>query len=153
MDFGPYHVKNVRSWVGRSGYGFSATLYNEKEKIALLTNEGRGGATFIEEISPIEKDNLTSFVDNIPLIDASELGLPSSGETKVGLEMFLGALIDQWETNKRIKRKVKTHTLFRLREDPPTTYRTMRIPFSEHVRQMILTKHGESVTEIINDRF
>lgn len=67
-------------------------------------------------------------------------------------EEWLKGWYDRKE-QQQIKRWCKTKTVFRLKNDPEGSWRTIKAPYSDRVREHIVRKYGNRVEEIANERY
>ncbi len=60
--------------------------------------------------------------------------------------------IDLWVFEQKLRRSIKTKTVFRLKTDPKDSWRTVLAVYSPDVKQFIMKKYGDAVEEILNER-
>ena len=160
----PYSVKNVKSFMGREGYGFECSLYRDGKKIGTVTDTANGGMTDFYLDSKEEEDRLDAYCATLPA-RVSEIpaeppmrNQPYTGKMEtITIEMsrdiFIAGLVDEYETNKKLKRYCKTQTLYRLHSDKDDSHWVIGIKYTEKVKQQLQDKHGSDLKEIINERF
>lgn len=57
---------------------------------------------------------------------------------------------------RQLRRACLTHVLYRLSEDSPGTWRSLRAPWrgaESLVRELLRQRHGDQIAEIANERF
>jgi len=114
-----YAVSKVKTFRGREGYGFNAELLRDGSPIAFVIDEANGGVYHFEwhdcGESRIEVESTR--LDGSPLTlkctpEEARLREHVKGRTvrmmdkefTVDLDMFVGILVDEYETQKRMKR-------------------------------------------------
>lgn len=144
---GPYTLKNMQSMNGVEGLAWSATIYKGKVKVADAHDDGWGGgvrmtyaskelqAEFIEFAKSQNQDYLRDY----PGLEAEVDGVQA------------GMMADTHDSIKKIERQCKTKTLFRLKNDDPDTYWTMKNPFDSRVAAHLRAKHGANLDCILNE--
>lgn len=114
-----YTVSKVKTFRGREGYGFNAELLRDGSPIAFVIDEANGGVYHFEwhDCGQPRIQVESQRLDGSPLIlkctpEESKLRLHVKGKTirmmdkdyNVDMDMFVGILVDEFETHKRIKR-------------------------------------------------
>lgn len=98
---------------------FQATVYIDGKRAGTASNEGRGGATWIEP--PSLNDMLDRHARTLPQITTTaggkDFSYDATGET------LIDDLLDAWLTERDLKRLLKKVTL-KVAGDPPGTFRT-----------------------------
>ena len=165
-----YEVKNVTSFKGTEGYGYNASLYRNRTRIAFLIDTANGGEVDIQWLdssqpkvdithtvyreggykpytfkgTPEEKI-LYEHVDSLPIEPPTE---EFPYEVKHTVNTFLGKLVEQYEINQKIKQDCKNKTVVKVDE----TYFTYNQPFSPQFKQFLQEKNP-NITEFVNERF
>jgi hypothetical protein len=158
-----YAIKNVKTFRGRDGHGFNASLYKGNKRVATVDDPARGsdydwhwldykkprvkitvkshkGDNSERSVTPEEK----IFVEHVR-ITTDELLEPE--------DCFVGALVDEYETRKYWKSKCRGKTIFTLKEDSENSYRTLNMEYGQKAKLWLKDKYGVKVKEIINERF
>ncbi len=142
-------LKNVKvnNQLSEETICFSAALYVEGKKTALIQNRGHGGSDEIAQIfdKPLF-DKFKAWVKSLPP-EPSEYGSPLD----MDLDLYVGKLLSDWEQHKQIKRWSKAKTIFRLKSDKVDAYRTWGLPYSPVVKDAIVKKYGDKI-EVIYDQ-
>jgi hypothetical protein len=128
---------------------FSATLYVEGKKTAIITNRGCGGEDEIPQIfdNPLF-DEFENWVKTQPPLD-SDYGNP----LPMDLGLYVGCvLLPEWEKSSQLKKWSKKETIFRIKGDKEDSYRTLKKPYSEEMRAFIEKKYGNQVEVIYNQQ-
>jgi hypothetical protein len=64
------------------------------------------------------------------------------------------ALHDKYENDKKFSRLCKNSTLFRLKGDEKGSYRVYKkVPYNEAMKKLLLEKYGDTVEEILNEKY
>ena len=137
-----YTVKNSKSCRGRDGIAYSCTLHRDGKKVADVQNEGNGGETRWDWVNAVEEKAFEEYA----LTQISTIG----GEPEpMNPDMLIASMLDGLETVKRIKRLSKKTMLFSLKDDlEDGSIRTMKMPYSDEVRDMVLARYGDRVKVI-----
>jgi hypothetical protein len=170
-NFGNYSVKNVKSFMGREGYGFNCNLYKGKKMVAFCYDDASGGPVDIDwlpkeypqvedktawaayrEKCQAEKAELQSHLDTLPEVDWENDGF----SLKIDMGWFITDLVSKWERERderKMKKRCQTKTLFRTAEQQEGQHWEINRPIDDRVRNHINKKYGDQLVEIINDRF
>lgn len=113
----PYTVTGVKSFRGREGYGFNATLHRDGRKVAHVIDDGNGGCYRYEWLG---KDLATQRADATALSDYAATLPPIEPGTgpvpALCVDMLVGELVDEAETmaniRKLLRRELKQRVLF-----------------------------------------
>lgn len=142
-----YEVKGVKSFVGMEGYGFNATLYKDGKKVAFVIDDANGGCyNFQFESAELEKE-FFAYVKTLPALDFQGTKLDMDGD------LYVGGLVEQYETQKKLRSWCKKKTVFTLKGDAEGEYRTLANVFGEKIRAYIEKRYANELVEIINLRF
>jgi hypothetical protein len=144
-----YNIKNVKSFMGMDCPGYNLSLYKGSTKIADVINDGSGGCV---DFRYVNKEVQTQFEN---MLKAFPKYYDSFYEKEVTMddETFVCILLDEYETNKKFKRECKKKTLYRLKTDTPDQYWTMKMEFSQKVKDHLIKKHADNLLEIINEKY
>jgi hypothetical protein len=152
----PYAVKNVKSFMGREGYGFNCTLYRNGKRVATCIDDAGGGGMYpVDWLRTInakaEQALLDAHVKTLPPVDSDFGGDPLTMDAG----WFVTELVNEFEHAKevrKLKRQCETKTLYRVPTDKEGSYYVWKRPFDEATRNIIVKKFGEDV-EIFNEVF
>ena len=148
MDTLDYNVKGVKSFRGMEGQGFNATLFRGKVKIAFVINEANGGCYHYDWFNRAEDKILRDYCESLPREVVYDMDVP------VDPDMLVGALVDKYESDKKLSRLCKTSTLFRLKGDPEDGYQIYRkVLYNEAMKKFLTEKYGDTIEEIFNERY
>ena len=143
-----YSVKNVRALSGGlEGNGFSATIYADDKKIGTVRDDGNGGEAYVDVPDAENKKAFDAFLATFPPEDFG------GHKLEMTADLYLARLVDEALDAARIKRRCAKKTLFRVKGDPEGECRTVNSAYSEAVKAFITKKYGDSVEEILNERF
>jgi hypothetical protein len=148
MNFSDYHVKNTHTFNGRDGLGFTCTLYKGKKRIATVVDDGAGGEMQFQFADDNDLQPLKDFVSGLP-------HLPQEGSIPalpMNIDLFVAALVDDHESEKRLKRLCKTKTLYRLKGDEDGTYRSLLHPWDDKAKKHLHDMYGDDLEEVANER-
>jgi hypothetical protein len=118
-----YTIKNLRTMQGHDGEAFSATLYRDGTKVAVITQEGHGGMTDVDfivgENRAARDQHAGQFAAWVrancaghwiaQYVDAEH----GDGPVSLGAEM----LVEREQERRTLARHAKTKVLFRLPTD------------------------------------
>lgn len=139
-------VKNLKTFNGMEGQGFSAALYIGKVRAAELIDDANGGPMFISPLKPAQAlfaqasewaKTLPAKVTDIENSDGSMFVM------SMDLESWVNSEIDRMATEKRFSRLRKTCLLFRLNTDGSNEYRTIKTLNQELATRQLNNKYGE----------
>ncbi len=140
----------IKTHRGRDGVGYNATLTINGKPVAAILNEGCGGPTYLRAVK--DRDAVAAFEAKVAALPPEPLDM-GNGETRmveVGVDYFLASLVEDVLEDQRIRRLAKTNVVLRLPNDPPGTYRTVKMTLDEKGRQWITAKHPNA--EVVNDK-
>jgi hypothetical protein len=148
MDTLDYNVKGVKSFRGMEGYGFNATLYRGKVKIAFVMDEANDGCYHYEWFNRAEDKILRDYCESLPKEAVCDM------EIAVDPDMLMSALVDKYENDKKFSRLCKNSTVFRLKGDPEDGYQVYKkVPFNEAMKKLLVEKYGDTIEEILNEKY
>lgn len=102
-----YSVKGVKYFRGHDGYGFNASLYLGKKKIAFLIDLADGGKFQIEPFDEDEVKKLRMACEDEELVQRCGSQLKEWDYTNITFEWLVEELINDYENMKRLKREEK----------------------------------------------
>lgn len=113
----PYSVTGIKSFRGREGYGFNATLHRDGRKVAFVIDEANGGCFRYEWLG---KDAATRQADEQALADycatLPQTDLGNGHSVATDADLFLATIVEDAENAQRLLRRVrillKKHVLF-----------------------------------------
>lgn len=142
-------VTKVKSFTGMEGYGYNADLLLDGKKVALVIDDASGGPVDFQWVSKAAEQQVKAHVDALPPEPFSleyRLRHHPSGFRKVTLDCLMGALIDDFENDKRFARQNKTAVSFVLPEHKPGNYATIKHNGDpERIRKHIAAKFPAAV--------
>lgn len=122
---------------------FSATLHVNGQRCAEVSNRGCGGPNEFHVLNRKLFDEFETFAVAAPPWD----GL------KMDAELYVTWLLDLHEREKEERKLCKKGIVFRLKGDPKNQWRILKGPVDQIGRDQIKKQFGESVAEILNDKF
>ena len=131
-----YSLKSLKTFEGRRGYGFNATLYKDGKKIGTCMDAGDAG--------PIRYD-----LDEGEVKELFEYAQKTRNSDYIEEhDMLINDLIDEMETLKKMKRAKKTKTFFKLKEKGSEVVYSVRYPFSEALERSLTKEYGKNLVHI-----
>ena len=148
MDTLDYNVKGVKSFRGMEGYGFNATLFRGKVKIAFVIDEANGGCYHYDWFDRAEDKRLRDYCETLPKEAVYDM------EIAVDPDILVSELVERYENDKKFSRLCKVSTLFRLKGDPEGQYQVYKkVPYNEAMKKHLVEKYGDTVEEILNEKY
>ena len=163
-----YTLSSIKTFIGREGHGFNATLKRDGKVVALARDDASGGPMNIDwkdghhdskEAYAFEVFARMEYEANggraRHIAQMQEFGLARDTITEQSdadvAEDWINRAIDQHATEKRLKRLAKTQTLFRLKGDAEGEWRTIpKHVYSQVVVDHLTKKHGDLLEIIYN---
>jgi len=176
-----YSVKNVKSWQGTDGVGTECTLYRDGKKVARCLDEGCGGemhfywadykeprvditVTISDYDAPQDEngkrpekqhtykgtpeEKLLAEFANAQQEEAYGMTLRKDGGWIVS---DLCDAYDRAKQERKIAKKLKTHTGFVVMEKGEEVTYTLNRPYSPVIAAQLKTKYGDSLVKILNE--
>lgn len=121
---------------------FDGVIYADGKKIGTIENDGQGGPDLVLIQDPAVNK---AFFDQLKATYPGQIEPEQSWSTDI---------LAKWEEDKQYRRWCKKMLCFRLPEDKPGEWRTMRGPaaLTPQCREQVIKKYGDKV-EFLNDRF
>lgn len=96
-----YSVRNVKSFDGRNGPGFSCTLYNGGRKVADVVNDANGGAFRFHWHRTRDEAMLEDYVATLPPVSLEPYARGTAPQNRDG---YLAELVERYENAARFRR-------------------------------------------------
>ena len=145
-----YEVRGVKSFMGREGYGFNATMYRGGKKIAFVMDSANGGMYDWDWVDRKEETILEMNVATLPKVPSGYEGI---GELTIDMDWFISELVEDFENDRDFRTKCKSKTLFILYSHQNGEYIIHSAPYTASVKTRIEAEYGKDLKEIINERF
>ena len=142
----PYSIKGVKQFMGMEGMGFNCTLYRDGKKVAFVIDSAQGGEYEYRFVNKEEDTKLREYAATLPKYEIDGLGMCQPNSDSV-----IANLIDDWDENRTLKRLCKNKTVVKLKGED--SYRVAKVLYSQKTRNFLVTKYGDKIEEILNDRF
>ena len=148
-----YTVRDIKTFRGMEGEGFNATICRDGREIAFVIDDATGGDVHIQwadaRSQGAEEKRLLEFLKTLPKERWEDT------EYDVTPDIFLATLVEQAQTEKRLRRLFRTETLFRLRDDPTDNdkWRTLKAPFSPGVKAQLVKAYGDRLVHVLNEDY
>lgn len=136
-----YTVKNVKSFMGREGYGYSCSLYKDGKNIGTVTDTADGGEADLYLNSRELEDELRDYVNTLPL------GIFNGMEFAVSIESFVGGLVDEFQNAKQLSKLTKNNWVYRFKgkEDGVLSFFSKKLS-----KAAIEQKFADQIIECLN---
>lgn len=133
-------VKGLSTWATDDGGGYQAVLCIDGRKVAVFTQDGRGGPLCWELEDRVR---FWAWAEQYGVSEQQVIPCDTPIDTAAA------ELVDAYEHARQLRRWCRTKTLFTLPGDEPGTFRTIKAPFSERAKAFILGKYPNAT--IINE--
>jgi hypothetical protein len=143
--FAAYSVRNVKTFTGMEGPGFSATLWRDGRPIASVLDEAVGASFLFHWKFDADEVALRALCAQVP--PALFEGLTIA----YNIDQLVSRLVDDYENDKRLKRIARKKTLFRIKGDSPDEWRTLNI-VGPRATQYLATRYGEQLETVYGQR-
>ena len=99
-----YTVKSVKTFHGHDGYGWECNLYNDKQKIATVVEDGCGGELKFYWTKPtsVDKLELESFCKTLPKWDC--IGKMIHTDKEIFVDSLVQAKLTEGDVKKLLKK-------------------------------------------------
>lgn len=149
-------IKSLKTWTAREGYGWQFTLLADGAPVAEVTEEGNGGEVRIKPFitNAMRKAQnfdaayaasrdlvakLTALCETLPE-ETSEFGDDYKYRPDIGI--YLAALLESYELDKKMACLRKKGTPFRLTSDPVNSYRSLKTTDAKVARDALTRQYG-----------
>jgi hypothetical protein len=125
---------------------FSATVYIDGVKEGVVENDGHGGSNFYHPHEVQTKlDAVAATLPDVEFGDGQSI--------KQDADILVGDLMNGWLEMRELKRLCSRKTLFRLKSETyqDGEYRTVKMPWSQQVKDYLVGKYGADLDEILNE--
>jgi hypothetical protein len=139
--FAVYSVRNVKTFTGMEGPGFSATLCREGRPIASVLDEAVGASLLFHWKSVADEVALRALCAQVPPEQFEGMSIAYD------MDQLVCRLADDYENEKRRKRAAKKKTLFRLKGDAVGDWRTLNV-VGPRATQYLADKYGEQLETV-----
>jgi len=149
-NFGEYHVKNVKTFIGMEGQGFNANLYRGKKLVAFVIDDANGGEARVQWNDRSEEKVLKDHLTTLPKVPSETKGVE---DLTIDESWFVSDCVNKFLNDKdieKMRKKCQTKTMYRSKSCKFGHYMVWNVVYSEKVKQALKTKHGEDV-EIFNE--
>ena len=145
-----YAVKNVKTWVGREGGAYQASLYRNDKKVGTVTDDARGGE--IKYCCCNDKET--------QLLELESKKIKNSGTyINLNVQMFVACLVDEFEEIKWIRKQCKKNIVFTLKSNkdkyctiPLKKYSYTNPAHVKFIREQLEKHHGLNLKKIYNEK-
>ena len=144
-----YSVKNIKSFQGMEGTGFSCSLYLDNKKIGTVTDTANGGMIDFYFDSVEEENKLDEFCLTLPQWGA-EYGDKRYDTDK---DIYVTNLVSKFEETKKVKRWCRTKIVFKLDEDKKGSYQIIPHKYTTKIATALREKHEGKGLVIMNELY
>ncbi len=144
-------LKNVKvsQFASHETACFQATLYIDGKRAATVDNSGQGGPNFYHFDDRALERAFHAYCEGLPPRPSPFEDFPYS--LPMNADMLVGEIMERLEIEKQYRQWCKKATVFRLKDDKPDVWRTIKGPFSPKARDFIVSKYGDRLAEILNE--
>ncbi len=139
MDQATYGVTKVKTFRGREGHGFNATLLRDGKPVALVMDMADGSCARFEWRDRAEEQILEDYLKGMRMEFYGQV-------MDMTADMFVVALVDEHVLDKLCRRK----TVFRLPGDED--WKTVSIPWGPEAKQWLSNKYPGQAVEVRNEK-
>lgn len=157
MNNETYTLKGIKTFNGREGDGYEASLYLGKKKVAWAFNGGDGGCDDYRFVSKEDEKAFSDFCEKWYQTSRAKpefeklVGHTGTDHTHydraLAMELWVAEFIADREEEKLLKRLSRTKTLFRLKGDPVGEWRSCNTVDPRAIPE-IQKKHGDQIERI-----
>lgn len=146
MPNGGYSVKGIKTFEGREGYGFNATLLRDGVPVAFCIDAGNGGMVNIEWNDGRNGKEAVLLEAYCATLPPSPSGFTGVDPIPMCDEMFIAQLVDDEENRRRLVRLSKSKILFRLPTGNPDAWQYFKGKSqTPELKAVILRKHPDAI--------
>ena len=146
-------LKNLRSCQARDGVAWSGSVYFQGKKVGAVYDQGCGGPVNCEVpnsvLQPI-RDAVEAA--GYQLLDWNGQPFEKPFDLNGFAEFFFADLADEVEAAKRMRPKLKTKTLVRMKGDPAGELQVYSVAFSPEVKARLCDRHGDKIEFFMNEK-
>ena len=136
-DYGPYSIKNVKTFNGMEGMGgFNLQLYKNSIRLGEVINDDCGGC----HIFHIPVNELKALTEHAKTVTGKDFEPEDS---------FVSKMVDDFLNIKRFKKIAKKQTLFRKKDTEKGSWLTLNKPYNQEMKDYIVKKYND-VEAILN---
>lgn len=137
QNTGGYAVQGVKSFIGREGHGFNATLTHNGRKVAFVQDMADGGMYRYDWLAKDRAQANTdaqafgAFIKTLPQVDLSgHFASPTGANMLVDADgdTFLAQLVERYENAARFRRLLKTRLVLLTENGNIRTSKTKPVP-------------------------
>lgn len=165
-----YTLRGIKEFQGMEEEGLSASLYRDDKQVAQVLNDGWGGGYYIEWLdfnAPKTNISVTDdkgnpytflgtpeekiFYEHLETLPKTTIiGVPY--KLKVTPNIFLDQLLEEYETEQRLRRWCKNKTVCVTTSCAEGEFLILDVPFCLETKQTLL-KTRNDIVEFVNERF
>ena len=158
-------IKNLKTWEGREGHACQCSVYmplggedKKPYKVGMFTDNADGHYDHCRyDIEPRHEKKFFAMLHQHPVF-IKEMAKEKykcdkqHGQHHARNQAML-TIVEDFELNQILKRKCRKVTIIRLKGDEEDSFRTVKTPYSAHVKKILQERHGDDLAEIVNERF
>jgi hypothetical protein len=122
-----YSVKDYKEMRGHTEaeVAWSCTLLKNNKPIATVFDDSWGGCLQIDFKDKTEEKNFYDYCKTLPQWKSEHFEKPFDTDG----DIFINFLIDDFQFEKKVKKLIKTKTIFSFQDDEQHTYRIVKYPY------------------------
>ena len=145
-----YSIKNVKTFPGHDGMlGFNASLYKGSKKIATVFDSAHGGCYEYTWVNGWNGTDAKELEEHIKTLPDEKFGRHS---LSMDMDLFVGKMVDEFETKKRLKRYCRTKTLYRIDTTKEGVWQIGNIRYSEDVLKKLKERYGKRLVAVLDTK-
>lgn len=123
---------------------YGADIHLDGVKVGETTNAGHGGPDCVHWTDKNAGEKIQKYAEELH---------PTFKDVGMCLEVLIGDIIDDMETEKTFRRLCKTKTVIRFKGDAKGTCHSFKVPFSPKIEEQVRQRFGDKLEEIVNKRY
>lgn len=126
---GKYSVSGVKTFMGMEGHGFNANLHEDGKKVAFVIDDANGGCYNWRWLDNSAKERLDAYLKADP---------KWSKETFEVADQFIGSLLDDYESDKKLKALCKRKTVVHVKSEADIDYHTFKLKYKPELKDKLI---------------
>ena len=143
---GDYEIKGINNFKGHEGEPCAqGSIYCKGKKIGYFSQSPCGGEDQIEFTNKADENAFNNLIKSLPAVPFMGIDLD------VSAGMFIGRMVDKYDTIQQEKKWCRKETLFTTPKTPKGEYQTIKHPYCQKVVEYIMKKYPDAT--IINAKY
>lgn len=142
-------IKNLKiaKFASEETLCFQCSIIIDGKNAGTASNDGHGACNRYHFKDRETEKRFMEYCESLPPVQFDGGSLPSDAD------LVIGGLIDKIESEREFKRWCRKKTVFRIKGDKAGEWRAVNIEYGAKAVDWIRKKHGDTVEEILNERF